>query len=93
MSDDDTRICWLAAFAMGLAVSSHSPRDRVDELVEACDGDRAALRAAGRRVRRLGLGDPEVRRTAADLLARAAQSAEDDGLELVVVPGAVEARG
>lgn len=74
MSDDpgpDTKICWLGAFAMGLAVSSQSADDCVEELIEASSGDAAALAAARRRVIDLDIGDELTRAIAVALLERA----------------------
>lgn len=79
MSHDDTRICWLGAFAMGLAFSSHDDHERVNELVDASAGETASLQAARRRVGRLRLGDPSVCRTALRLLDDAIERLTDAG--------------
>lgn len=86
----DPKICWLGAFAMGLAVSSQSDADRVAELVEASAGDQAQLQAAGERVRELRIGDPAVRRTAVQLLEAAVDQLGRIDLTATEVPAALE---
>lgn len=62
---------------MGLAVSSQTPDDCVEELVEASAGDAAALEAAAERVLGLRIGDGTTRRTAVGLLRRAVATLGD----------------
>lgn len=91
LDDADPRICWLGAFAMGLAVSSQSDAERVGELVEASAGDETQLRAACERVRELGIGDPAVRRTAVGLLEAAIDAVDRIDLTATDVPAGVDA--
>lgn len=91
LDDADPRICWLGAFAMGLAVSSQSDDERIAELVEASAGDEAQLRAARERIQGRRPGDPEVCRTAVHLLEAAIGAVDRIDLTGTEVPARLEA--
>lgn len=91
LDDADPRICWLGAFAMGLAVSSQSDEERIVELVEVSAGDQAQLEAARERILRRRPGDPQVRRTAVDLLEAAMDEVRSIDRTGAEVPAGLEA--
>ena len=70
----DPHPAWLAAYALGLAYSSMSPRQRVDELREASRERPEQLRVARRRLEHASVVDPGLRHEARCLLDRAAAS-------------------
>lgn len=93
LDEGDPRICWLGAFAMGLAVSSQLEQDRVEELVAASAGDRASLEAARQRLDEQRVGDPVVRRTAVLLLDAARAELEPIDLTTTEIPASLDATG
>lgn len=91
---DTSRVCWLGAFAMGLAASRQSPAERVNELVEACAGDRGALAAARRWLADLPIeGDHSVRQVALRLLDDAIAVGEPAIVSLLDLAPAIEPAG
>jgi hypothetical protein len=67
----DTRVAWLAAYALGLAVSGHGLDEDTRELAHAA-GSPQQLDQAGVRLAGLALGDQAIRRQALRLLRAAA---------------------
>ncbi|MFO7778962.1 MAG: hypothetical protein R6V28_11460 [Nitriliruptoraceae bacterium] len=78
---------WLAAFALGLAYSSKSHRERLDLLAEATQGRPELLAMARRRLETAEVMEPELRDQARRLLDRA-MTVRTTGATMVAVNGA-----